>query len=60
MIRSRSLTILVGAAAMVVLVAGLRSAAGIVGPLMLALALTIVFPEIILALPRLISPEFLR
>ncbi len=40
---SRATTLLVGVAAAVVVVAGLRSAAGIVGPLMLALALTMVF-----------------
>jgi AI-2 transport protein TqsA len=43
MSQSRTFTLLVGAAAMVIVVAGLRSAADIVGPLMLALALTIVF-----------------
>ena len=41
--RSRATRILVASAAAVVVVAGLRAAAGIVGPLMLALALTIVF-----------------
>ena len=40
---SRTTTLLVGAAAIVIVVTGLRSAADIVGPLMLALALTIVF-----------------
>ena len=40
---TRTTTLLVGAAAIVIVVAGLRSAADIVGPLMLALALTIVF-----------------
>ena len=39
---SRTTTLLVGAAAIVIVVTGLRSAADIVGPLMLALALTIV------------------
>ena len=29
-------------------------------PMLAVLALTIVFPEIILFLPRLISPEFLK
>jgi predicted PurR-regulated permease PerM len=43
---------LVGAAALVILVAGLRSAADIVGPLMLALALTLVFHPFRLRLER--------
>jgi AI-2 transport protein TqsA len=36
-------TLLVGGAAIVIIVAGLRSAGGIIGPVMLAVALTIVF-----------------
>jgi AI-2 transport protein TqsA len=40
---SRTLSLLVGAAAIVILMAGMRSAADIVGPLMLALSLTILF-----------------
>jgi AI-2 transport protein TqsA len=40
---SRTLSLLVGAAAIVIVVAGMRSAAGIVAPVMLALALTILF-----------------
>ncbi|WP_199904913.1 AI-2E family transporter [Nocardioides sediminis] len=40
---SRNVTVLMATAAMVVVVAGLRSASDIVGPVVLALALTIVF-----------------
>jgi AI-2 transport protein TqsA len=43
MTQPRTTTLLVGAAAIMIVVAGLRSAADIVGPLVLALALTIVF-----------------
>jgi AI-2 transport protein TqsA len=43
MSQSRTTTLLVTAAALVIVVAGLRATADIVGPLMLALALTIVF-----------------
>jgi predicted PurR-regulated permease PerM len=40
---SRTTTLLIGAAAIVIVVTGLRSAAGIVGPVVLALSLTFVF-----------------
>jgi AI-2 transport protein TqsA len=40
---SRTTTLLIGLAALVIIVAGLKSAGGIVGPVMLAVALTIVF-----------------
>jgi AI-2 transport protein TqsA len=52
MSQSRTVTLLVGAAAIVIVVAGLRSAAGIVGPVMLALALTIVFHPLRVLLER--------
>ena len=41
--QSRTTTLLIGAAAIVIVIAGLRSAAGIVGPVVLALSITIVF-----------------
>ena len=41
--QSRTTTLLIGAAAFVIVIAGLRSAAGIVGPVVLALSITIVF-----------------
>ena len=41
--QSRTTTLLIGAAAIVIVMAGLRSAAGIVGPVVLALSITIVF-----------------
>jgi len=41
--QSRTTTLLVGAAAIVIVLAGLRSAADIIGPIVLALCLTIVF-----------------
>jgi len=50
--KSRTITLLVGAAAIVIVVAGLRSASHIVGPLMLALALTIVFHPLRLRLEQ--------
>ena len=50
--QSRTLSLLVGAAAIVILVAGLRSTAGIVGPVMLALALTILFHPLRVRLER--------
>jgi predicted PurR-regulated permease PerM len=40
---SRNVTVLMATAAIVVVVAGLRSASDIVGPVVLALALTILF-----------------
>jgi AI-2 transport protein TqsA len=51
-VRTRSTTILVGAAAAVVLVAGLKAAGGIVGPTVLALSLTIVFHPLRVRLER--------
>jgi len=48
----RTTTLLVGAAAMVVVVAGLRAASDLVGPIMLALALTIVFHPLRIMLER--------
>jgi len=44
--QSRTFRLLVGAAALVIVVAGVKAAAGIVAPTMLALALTIVFHPI--------------
>ena len=41
--QSRTTILLIGAAAIVIVIAGLRSAAGIVGPVVLALSITIVF-----------------
>lgn len=40
---ARTTTLLIGAAAFVIVIAGLRSASGLVGPVMLAVALTIAF-----------------
>jgi len=51
-VRIGSTAILVGAAAAVVVVAGLRAASGIVGPTVLALSLTIVFHPLRLRLER--------
>ncbi len=48
----RTTTLLVGAAALFFVIAGLRSAAGIVAPVMLALALTIVFHPLRAALDK--------
>ncbi|HWM73945.1 MAG TPA: AI-2E family transporter [Nocardioides sp.] len=50
--QSRTLSLLVGAAAIVILVAGLRATAGIVGPVVLALALTILFHPVRVRLER--------
>jgi len=50
--KSRTITLLVGAAALVIIIAGLKSTSHIVGPLMLALALTIVFHPLRLRLER--------
>ncbi|MGH3459092.1 AI-2E family transporter [Aeromicrobium sp.] len=50
--KSRTITLLVSAAAIVIVVAGLKSASHIVAPLMLALALTIVFHPLRLMLER--------
>jgi len=50
--KSRTINLLVGAAAIVIVIAGLRSASHIVGPLMLALALTIVFHPLRLRLEQ--------
>ena len=44
--QSRTLRLLIGAAALVIVVGGIRAASGIVAPLMVALALTIVFHPI--------------
>jgi AI-2 transport protein TqsA len=52
MSQSRTVTLLVGAAAIVIVVAGLRSASDIIGPVMLALALTIVFQPLRVLLER--------
>ena len=49
---SRTLRVLVGAAAMVVVVGGLKAAAWLVAPLMLAVALTIVFHPLRIYLER--------
>ncbi|MGD9959931.1 AI-2E family transporter [Nocardioides sp.] len=52
----RTTTLLVGVAALFFIIAGLRSASGIVGPGMLALALTIVFHPLRAALDRRMPP----
>ena len=49
---SRTLSLLVGAAAIVIMVAGMRSAAGIVAPVMLSLSLTILFHPVRVRLER--------
>jgi AI-2 transport protein TqsA len=49
---SRTLSLLVGAAAFVIVLTGIKAAAGIVGPLMLALALTILFHPLRVRLER--------
>jgi len=49
---SRTFSLLVGAAAIVIVVAGIRSTADIVGPLMLALSLTILFHPVRVWLER--------
>lgn len=54
--QSRTTTLLVGAAALVIVISGVRSAAGIVGPMMLALCLTIVFHPMRRYLERWLAP----
>jgi AI-2 transport protein TqsA len=50
--QTRTTRLLISAACLVIVVAGMRSAAGIVGPVMLSLALTIVFYPLRTALAR--------
>jgi predicted PurR-regulated permease PerM len=50
--KTRTLSLLVGAAAFVIVLTGIKAAAGIVGPLMLALALTILFHPLRVRLER--------